>query len=81
MTEATLLERVANHKSIYFASKWANYGTARKGTLKLFPPPRVLKELEKDYVLMEAMFFREIPEWDLILKTIEEFEKEFNNTN
>ena len=79
LIEATLLERVANHKSIYFASKWANYGTARKGTLKLFPPSHVLKELDKDYVLMGAMFFREIPEWELILKTIERFEKEFNN--
>lgn len=81
LIEATLLERVANHKSIYFASKWANYGTARKGTLKLFPPPHVLNELQKDYVLMEAMFFREVPDWELILKTIEQFEKEFNNLN
>lgn len=81
LIEASLLERVAVHKSIYFASSWANYGTARKETLKLFPPLRILKELEKDYALMQAMFFREIPEWKLILKTIETFEKEFNNTN
>lgn len=79
LTDAILLEQVANHKSIYFASKWANYGTARKGTLKLSPPQHVLKELEKDYGLMEAMFFREIPSWELILKTVEEFENEFNN--
>jgi hypothetical protein len=79
LDETDLLERVANHKSLYFASNWANYGAARKGTLKLFPPSRILKELEKDYALMNAMFFREIPEWKLILKTIEEFEKEFNN--
>ena len=78
LIEASLLERVVIHKSIYFASSWANYGTAKKETLKLFPPLRVLKELEKDYTLMEAMFFREIPDWELILKTIEQFEKEFN---
>lgn len=78
INEDTLLERVANHKSIYFASSWANYGTARKETLKLFPPARILKELEKDYALMKAMFFREIPDWELILKTIDTFEKEFN---
>src|ERR1700722_7584023 len=78
LIETALLERVAIHKSIYFASSWANYGTARKKTLKLFPPPRILKELEKDYHLMEAMFFREVPDWELILKTIENFEKEFN---
>jgi hypothetical protein len=76
--EIVLLERVANHKSIYFASGWASYGTARKGTLKLVPPPRVLKDLEKDYVLMQAMLFREIPDWNLILATIAQFENEFN---
>ena len=81
LNETNLLVRVANHKSLYFASNWANYGTARKGTLKLLPPDRILKELEKDYALMNAMFFREIPDWELILKTIEEFEKEFNNLN
>ena len=79
LIETALLERVATHKSIYFASSWANYGTARKKTLRLFPPLRILKELEKDYVLMHAMFFREIPDWELILKTIGKFEKEFNN--
>lgn len=76
-----LLERVATHKSIYFASSWANYGIARKKTLKLFPPSRILVELEKDYALMEAMFFREIPDWKLILETIRKFECDFNNIN
>jgi len=35
--------------------------TIKKGTLKLVPPPHVLKELQKDYGLMESMIFREIP--------------------
>lgn len=79
--DTDLLERVAGHKSLYFASGWANYGSARKGTLKLIPPNRTLKELERDYSLMKAMFFRETPEWELILKTIDGFEKEFNHRN
>jgi predicted nucleotidyltransferase component of viral defense system len=75
-----LLERVANHNNIYFASTWARYETARKGTLKLSPIKRVLNELAKDYREMSAMFYRtEHPDWDLILKTITEFEREFNN--
>ena len=78
LLETALLERVATHKSIYFASSWASYETARKHTLKLFPPARILKELEKDYVLMESMLFRAVPTWKLILKTIEQFEDEFN---
>lgn len=79
LEESFLLERVANHKSIYFASGWANYGTARKGTLKLIPPSHVLKELQRDYLQMESMLFREIPSWELILKTIGQFEEEFNS--
>ena len=78
LEESFLLERVANHKSIYFASSWANYGTARRGTLKLIPPSHVLKELQRDYLQMESMLFREIPSWELILKTIGQFEEEFN---
>ena len=74
-----LLERVAKHNSIYFASSWASYETAQKGTLKLSPLNRVLEELAQDYEQMKAMFYRsERPKWELILKTIEEFESEFN---
>jgi hypothetical protein len=80
ITNLPLLERVAAHKSIYFASGWANLNTARKGTLVLTPPPRILEELEKDYVLMEPMFFRKIPTWHEILETISQFEQKFNHT-
>ncbi|PIR22541.1 MAG: hypothetical protein COV44_07590 [Deltaproteobacteria bacterium CG11_big_fil_rev_8_21_14_0_20_45_16] len=79
LRDLSLLERVAIHKSVYFASGWANYKTARKGTLKLSPLPTLSKELKNDYALMEAMFFRDRPGWDLILKTIEEFERDFNS--
>lgn len=79
LQEVVLLERVASHKNLYFSSSWANYTTARKGTLKLFPLDYVLKDLEKDYALMETMFFREIPDRNLILQTIGTFEKEFNS--
>ena len=70
---------MADHKKVYFASGWANYDSARKGTLKLKPIERLVDELEKDYGLMKAMFFDEIPDWKLILKTIEKFEAEFNS--
>ncbi len=74
-----LLERVAIHKSIYFASGWACYETARKGSLKLSPSPRILGALENDFNLMNQMFFGEIPDWQSILRTIKQFESEFNS--
>ena len=73
-----LLERVANHKKVYFASGWANYNSAKKGTLKLAPLDRVLADLKKDYELMNPMFFGEVPDWGKMMKAIEEFEREFN---
>lgn len=78
LAEVALLERVAKHKNVYFASAWASYETARKGALKLSPLPRVQEDLEKDFRLMSQMFFGEMPAWDSILASIRHFEAEFN---
>lgn len=78
LAEPTLLDRVATHKSIYFASAWANYDTARKGSLVLSPPPTIHDSLKKDFNLMKEMFFGRIPEWNEILKDIRDFETKFN---
>jgi hypothetical protein len=80
LKDISLLERVANHNEIYFPSTWASYKTARQGTLKLSPIERILEGLARDYEQMEAMFYRtERPQWGLILKTIKEFERKFND--
>jgi hypothetical protein len=78
LAEQGLLNRVASHKSIYFASAWANYSAAKKGSLKLSPSPMVMDELKKDFELMKDMFFGRIPEWKNILEHIKEFEIFFN---
>jgi hypothetical protein len=79
LKDISLLERVANHNNIYFPATWANYASARQGTLKLAPTTHALEGLERDYEQMEAMFYRtQRPEWSQILKTIEEFERDFN---
>jgi len=76
--DSTLLDRVATHKSIYFASGWASYDTAKKGSLQLLPPLHLHDELEKDFYLMKDMFFGSIPQWSNILKNIRDFESFFN---
>jgi len=78
LENSDLLSRVANHKSLYFSSKWASYDTARKGMLRLIPPERIRTELRKDYELMKTMLFREVPEWESIMDEIKEFEYSFN---
>jgi hypothetical protein len=78
IAEQELLDRVLIHKSIYFASAWVSYGTARKGSLKLSPPLNLHDSLERDFGLMKDMFFGSIPEWSVVLKDIRNFEMEFN---
>jgi hypothetical protein len=78
IADQDLLERVAVHKSIYFALAWASYETARKGSLKLSPPQRIVADLKRDFGLMKDMFFGPVPEWNDVLNTIEKFEADFN---
>ena len=73
-----LLDRVAKHKSIYFASAWAHYDTAKADTLVLVPPKKILEDLEKDYKQMNEMFFGKVPDFKDIVNLIEKFETAFN---
>lgn len=74
-----LLEKVAAHKNIYFKVAWANYLTAKKGSLKLIPDEKVMKAMEVDYKAMSEMFAGDVPAWDDIMTLIGDFESEFNN--
>lgn len=74
-----LLIRVADHKSIYFRAAWANYATARKGTLQLLPNSRILQAMEADYQQMSLMFYKSPPSWTEIVEEIARFENNFNN--
>lgn len=73
-----LLEKVCQHKKLYFKSAWADYDSAKKGSLKLIPRETVLKAMEKDYRAMSEMFSESAPSWREIIELIKEFELEFN---
>jgi hypothetical protein len=73
-----LLNRVAQHKGLFFKSSWAKYGEAAKGTLKILPPEHRITMLQSDYVNMREMFFGEPPKFDSILMLLKEWEREFN---
>jgi Nucleotidyl transferase AbiEii toxin, Type IV TA system len=61
LTRLDLLADVALHKSRYFASAWANYDSARPGTLKLVPPEYRWPAISEDYATMRPMFMTEPP--------------------
>ncbi len=73
-----ILERVVMHKSRYFASSWANYGTAVFGGLRLVPPRERMEELADDYEKMKVMFLTEPPTFEEVYRNVEEAEKIIN---
>ncbi len=79
LSDIKLLKRVATHKSTYFASGWANYGSAKPGTLKLVPPRERLDALARDYSAMRDMFFTAPPTFDSIIGVLSNLENKINS--
>ncbi len=75
-----LLDRVADHKSVFFKSAWAHYDTARPGTLRLTPSAHIIRELSQDYIAMQPMFFGEPPSFQEILASLPALEARINGT-
>ena len=73
-----LLADVAQHKSRYFASGWANYATAVPGTLKLVPPAYRWSAIGEDYETMRPMFLIEPPPFADLMEQIAEAERVLN---
>ena len=78
MESIDLLDRVAQHKSVFFKSAWAKYDTARPKTLRLLPRDNIVAELRRDYAAMQPMFFDEPPAFAAILDRIHELEQRIN---
>ncbi|MDA8744756.1 nucleotidyl transferase AbiEii/AbiGii toxin family protein [Rubripirellula amarantea] len=62
-----LLNRVAEHKRIYFRVAWAKYIGACPGTLRLAPGIARTQKLATDYKDMQPMFFGDYPSFENIL--------------
>jgi hypothetical protein len=78
-TDFELLAQVAKHKTTFFRSAWASYGTARPGTLLLLPDKTRIKDLRADYRAMAPMMFDESPlSFDDILAKIAALQETIN---
>ena len=73
-----LLQRVVEHKKVFFPSGWSHYDEAIRGSLRLSPPPGRIRQLEEDYDKMRDMFFSEQPVFAEVLQVLEEWETHFN---
>jgi hypothetical protein len=74
-----LLERVALHKTRFFASGWASYETASPGALKLLPTVVRRSELAADYARMAPMFLVEPPRFESLMEDLGEAERTINS--
>ena len=79
LADQDLLARVVTHKSLYFASSWANYETAKLGTLHLLPPVACLEEVRHDYSEMKDMFFGNYPTFEELMADVEALERRLNS--
>jgi hypothetical protein len=78
INDTRLLAQVVDHKRIFFTYSWADYYSAKPGSLRLHPNEQLEKALRADYEQMKDMFFGEPESFDTILKTIRELETELN---
>ena len=73
-----LLQRVVEHKKVFFPSGWAHYDEAIQGSLRLTPHAGRIRQLEEDYDKMREMFFAERPAFAEVLHVLERWETHFN---
>jgi hypothetical protein len=78
MFDFRLLARVVRHKQTYFQSAWANFGTAKPGSLHLVPPASRLAELRAEYQRTQEMFTESPPAFDDMLAQLRSVEVEVN---
>ena len=71
-----LLDDVRLFTMTFYNRSWAKFEEAKPGTFKLIP--KNLDDLKADYKMMEAMFFKETPSFDEIMRVLKELENEIN---
>lgn len=78
LADIALLEDVAMFKQRFYPRGWARYDLAKSGTLKLLPTASVLDSIRADYANMRNMIFGRYPDFDEIVKTLQNLEDEIN---
>ena len=79
LADIELLDKVVQFKEKFYRCPWAKYDLAKVGTLKLMPPERNMQSLKDDYAHMQNMIFGNKPDFEDILKSVGQLEREINN--
>ena len=73
-----LLKKVVDFKMKFYPRSWAKYPEAIPGTLKLMPPNHRFAALASDYESMKDMLYGVIPDFETVMESISELEKEIH---
>jgi hypothetical protein len=79
LSDLVLFRDVVEFKERFYYSSWARYDLARPGTFRLAPPESQTSTLARDYRAMRGMFFREPPEFTVIMDGLAVLELEIND--
>ena len=74
-----MLNNVVAFKKKFYPRAWADYDSAKPGTLKLIPPDYILDVMRKDYKGMQEMIFGRNPSFDQIVDQLKILETEINH--
>ena len=73
-----LLEKVVNHKRVFFAAKHANYESCLQGRMRLIPKGQLLEGLRADYRGMQDMIHGEPLGFEEIIERLRALETRIN---
>lgn len=79
LADIELLKSVTNHKDLFYHAGWAKYNQARPGSFRLIPRKERVSVIGRDYREMSAMFFKEPPEFEVVLEQLSDLEKRINS--
>ncbi len=79
LKDLQLLERVVEHRSVFFAYTWVDYDQMKPGTFKIVPRESRIPEWKADYDKTREMFFEEPLPFEKVLETIVQFENRLNS--
>lgn len=78
LDQSDLLKQVADFKAKFYPRKWAEYDSARIGSLKLIPSNIHKEALKRDYSKMAGMIYGERPDFDNLMAELAEIEAKIN---
>lgn len=79
LKDISLLETVTANKKTYFYVAWANYETAKIGSLRLLPNHIHMEHIKQDCTRMTEMYFGKAPDFDEIMLKLQSIERTINN--